>query len=156
MYRLHYYPGNASLTPHMLLHEIGAPFELVLVDRRRDAHKDAAYLSLNPMGRNPTLEDGTLVLSETAAIALHLCDRHLPAGLAPPLASPERAAFYKWLIFLTNTIQAEQSVYFYPERHTAEPAAVPGAGGSPAAAACTPATTSGCAWPRISGPAPQT
>ena len=55
MYRLHYYPGNASLTPHMLLHEIGAPFELVLVDRRRDAHKDAAYLRLNPMGRIPTL-----------------------------------------------------------------------------------------------------
>ena len=66
------------------------------------------------------------MLSETAAIALHLCDRHPAAGLAPPLASPERAAFYKWLIFLTNTIQAEQLVYFYPERHTAEPAAVPG------------------------------
>ena len=33
MITLHYHPGNASLTPHMLLEEIGAPFELVFVDR---------------------------------------------------------------------------------------------------------------------------
>jgi glutathione S-transferase len=35
MIRLHYYPGNASFTPHVLLHELGVPFELELVDRGR-------------------------------------------------------------------------------------------------------------------------
>lgn len=116
MITLHYYPGNASLAPHVLLHEIGAPFELVLVDRTRDAHKSAAYLQLNPNGLIPVLQDGPLVLYETAAICLHLADTHPAARLAPPLGSVERAHFYKWLVWLTNTLQALLIHYFYPER----------------------------------------
>ena len=116
MLRLHYYPGNASLAPHVLLHEIGVPFELVLVDRTRDAHKSAAYLQLNPNGLIPVLQDGPLVLYETAAICLHLADTHPAARLAPPLGSVERAHFYKWLVWLTNTLQAMLIHYFYPER----------------------------------------
>ena len=67
-YKLYYYPGNANLTPHMVLEEIGAPYELVLLDRSKNAHKSPEYLKLNPHGRIPTLVDGDLVLYETAAI----------------------------------------------------------------------------------------
>jgi glutathione S-transferase len=116
MIRLHYYPGNASFAPHVLLHEIGVPFERVLVDRTRDAHKSADYLKLNPNGLIPVLQDGELVLYETAAICLHLADAHPAARLAPPLGSTERAHFYKWLVWLTNTLQAMLLHYFYPER----------------------------------------
>jgi glutathione S-transferase len=62
------------------------------------------------------LVDGGLVLYESAAICLHLADRHAAAGLAPAPGSNERAQFYKWLIYLTNTVQAELLLYFYPER----------------------------------------
>ena len=65
----------------------------------------------------PTLVDGDLVLFESAAICLHLVDSHPAAGLAPALGTAERAQFYKWLVFLTNTVQADMLVYFYPERH---------------------------------------
>jgi glutathione S-transferase len=68
MYRLHYFPGNASLAPHMLLRELGADFELVLVDRTTDAHRSAAYRVLNPKGVIPTLEHDGWVLTESAAI----------------------------------------------------------------------------------------
>lgn len=116
MYQLYYYPGNANLAPHILLEEIGADYELVLVDRNRNEHKSPAYLKLNPTGRIPVLVDGGLVLYETAAICLHLADRHAGAGLAPALGSNERAEFYKWLVYLTNTVQTELILYFYPER----------------------------------------
>ncbi|MDP1646931.1 MAG: glutathione S-transferase family protein [Rubrivivax sp.] len=116
MITLHYHPGNASFTPHVLLHEIGAPFELHLVDRAQREHKSPAYLALNPNGLIPVLVDGELVLYETAAICLHLADTHPAAQLAPPLASAERAHFYKWLVWLTNTLQATLLHYFYPER----------------------------------------
>ena len=53
---------------------------------------------------------------ETAAICLHLVDRHPEAGFAPPVGTVERAQFYKWLIYLTNTLQAELMIYFYPHR----------------------------------------
>ncbi|HVL75720.1 MAG TPA: glutathione S-transferase family protein [Noviherbaspirillum sp.] len=114
--RLHYYPGNANLAPHMLLEELGVPYELALVDRSVNAQKSAEYTKLNPAGRIPTLVDGDLVLFESAAICLHLCDTHPDAGLAPPLGSAERAHFYKWLMYLTNTVQTEMLFYFYPER----------------------------------------
>ncbi|MDP3761394.1 MAG: glutathione S-transferase family protein [Ramlibacter sp.] len=116
MIQLHYYPSTASMVPHILLEEIGLPYERVLVDRAVGAHKAPAYLKLNPNGLIPVLTDGELVLYETAAIALHLCDTHPQAQLAPAVGSVERAHFYKWLVWCTNTLQATLIVYFYPER----------------------------------------
>jgi glutathione S-transferase len=116
MILLYYYPGNASLTPHMLLEEIGVPFELVLVDRAIAAHKSPEYLKLNPNGQIPVLVDGDLVLYETAAICLHLADMNPQAKLAPAMQTPERAQFYKWLAWCSNTLQAMLMHYFYPER----------------------------------------
>lgn len=86
MLQLHYFPSNASLTPHMLLEELGVPYELKLVDRAHGAHKAPDYLALNPNGLIPVLveahAEGDLVLYETAAICLHLVDTHPQAGLA--------------------------------------------------------------------------
>jgi len=119
MIQLHYFPGNASLTPHLLLRELGLPFELKYVDRANAAHKSPEYLKLNPNGLIPVLVDGDLVLYETAAIALHLVDTHPEAGLAPALGTAERAEFYKWLIWLTGTVMAMMPHYFYSERMVA-------------------------------------
>jgi glutathione S-transferase len=116
MMQLHYDPGTAAMVPHILLEEIGIPHERVLVSRAEKANKQPAYLRLNPNGLIPVLVDGELVLYETAAIVLHLCDTHREARLAPPLGSVERAHFYKWLMWLTNTLQATLMLYFYPER----------------------------------------
>ncbi len=107
------------MVPHIVLEEIGKPYQRVLVDRTHNAHKSPDYLKLNPNGLIPVLVDGDLVLYETAAICLHLCDTHPEAKLAPPVGSAERAHFYKWLMWLTNTLQTTLIVYFYPERMVA-------------------------------------
>ena len=114
--QLHYYPSTAAMIPHILLEELGIPYKRVLVDRTRNEHKEPAYLRLNPNGLIPVLTDGDLVLYETAAILLHLCDTHLQAGMAPPLGTPERAHFYKWLMWLANTLHPTLLACFYPER----------------------------------------
>lgn len=114
--QLHHFPSTASMVPHILLEELGVPYERVLVDRIHGEQKGSGYLKLNPNGLIPVLTDGDLVLYETAAIALHLCDTHQEAGLAPAWGTPERAHFYKWLMWLTNTLQSTLIVYFYPER----------------------------------------
>ena len=116
MIHLHYYPSTASMAPHILLHELGVPHQLVLVDRLQNAQKMTGYLKLNPNGLIPVLTDNDLVLYESAAICLHLCDTHPAAGLAPAIGTPERAQFYKWLMWLTNTLQSTLINYFYPER----------------------------------------
>jgi glutathione S-transferase len=127
MITLHYFPGNASLAPHCVLAEIGAPFELALVDRSVDAQNSPEYLRLNPNGRIPTLVDGDLVLWETAAIVLHLVDRFPEARLAPAPGTRERALFYRMIAYLSATVQPEMGTYFYPERYTLDPAQAPGA-----------------------------
>jgi glutathione S-transferase len=119
MIHLHYYPSTAAMVPHILLEETRVAYQRVLVDRMKDAHKAPDYLKLNPNGLIPVLVDGDLVLYETAAICLHLSDTHPQAGLAPPWGSAERAHCYKWLMWLTNTLQATLIVYFYPERSVA-------------------------------------
>ncbi|MCW5651860.1 MAG: glutathione S-transferase family protein [Ramlibacter sp.] len=116
MLQLHYYPSTAAMVPRIVLEELGVPYDAVLVDREVAAHKTPAYLAMNPNGLIPVLTDGELVLYETAAITLHLCDTHAAAGLAPLPGTAGRAHFYKWLMWLTNTLQAALIVYFYPER----------------------------------------
>jgi glutathione S-transferase len=119
MIQLHYFPSNASMTPHVLLRELGVPFELKYVDRASGAHKSPEYLKLNPNGLIPVLVDGDLVLYETAAIVLHLVDTHLAARPAPAVGTAERAQFYKWLIWLSSTVQAMMPHYFYSDRMVA-------------------------------------
>ena len=125
MLTLYYYPGNASLLPHMMLREMGVPFELRLVDRSQNAQKSAEYLKLNPSGRIPVLVDGDLVLFEAAAIVLHLVDKYPDSGLAPPIGAKDRSDFYRWIIHLTNTPQVEFRAWFYPHEHVMDEAAAP-------------------------------
>jgi glutathione S-transferase len=104
------------MVPHILLEEMGLSYEHVLVDRAVGAHRAPEYLKLNPNGSIPVLTDGDLVLYETAAITLYLCERQPQAALMPAPGTVERAHFYKWLMWLTNTLQAALIVYFYPDR----------------------------------------
>jgi glutathione S-transferase len=120
MMQLHYDPGTAAMIPHILLEELGTPYERVLVERARMQHKAPAHLKLNPNGLLPVLVEGDLVLYETGAIVLHLCDTHPHAGLAPAPGTPARAEFYKWLFWLGTTLQTSLLLYFYPDRWVKE------------------------------------
>ena len=119
---LYYYPGNASLSPHVVLRELGVPFELRLVDRESNAQKDPAYLRINPNGYIPALTDGELVLFESAAIVMHLADKYPKAALLPPVGSDARAHAVKWLFWLIP-LQSALMLYFYPEKYHSDEAA---------------------------------
>lgn len=118
--RLHYLPGTAAMAPHAALAEIGEPYELVRVERNEDGSVTDEYLALNPWGKIPTLEDGDLVLTESAAICLYLAEKFPVARLAPPAGTRERAELYRWLTWLTNTVQMTQMRHFYPDRYGTE------------------------------------
>lgn len=115
MHELHYYPGNASLFPHLLLRELGCAFELKLVDRDHDAQTSAAYLALNPNGKIPVLVSGGRAIYETVAIGLFLADAHPEAGLAPLPGSAERGDYYRWMAHISNVLQTEFRAWFYPD-----------------------------------------
>lgn len=139
LYTLFYYPNNASLAPHFLLHHMGLNYDLVLVDKKSNAQKSPAYLTLNPAGRIPTLIDHSLegavglgadlkrglAIFESPAICIHLCEQHPEHGLIPALGSRERPLFFQWLTYLNNTLQAELMVRYYPHRHTNDKSTIP-------------------------------
>lgn len=118
MFKLYYYPNNASLAPHFILHHVKADYELLLVDKKNNSQKSAEYLKLNPAGRIPTLIAGEQAIFESPAICIHLSELHPEAGLIPEIGDPVRPLFFQWLAFLNNTLQAELMVYYYPHRHT--------------------------------------
>lgn len=111
---LYWRPGTASMAAHAALAEIGVDYRLVEISRE-EAQEDAAYRARNPLGVVPTLVDDeqSLVLPEAAAILLYLADRFPESQLAPAA----RGDYYRWLIFLTNTVQTAMLRFFYPERY---------------------------------------
>ena len=114
MYTLYYSPGTASMVVHLALLEIGAPHELRLVDFAADAQHDADYLKLNPRGVVPTLVIDGRAYFESAALLMLLAERHPEARLAPAPGTPERAAWYQWIVFLSNTLMSTYRLWFYP------------------------------------------
>lgn len=122
MLRLHWSPDSANLVIRIALHRLALSFETARVDRARAEQRSAAFLSLNPQGLLPVLEDDTTVLFETGAILLHLADRE---GVLGPDASAAddpsaRTRFLRWLFYLSNTLHADLRVAFYTHRYVPE------------------------------------
>jgi glutathione S-transferase len=118
---LYWMPGAASLAVHALLEEVGAEYRLHRVSRDGGKVEPPELPELNPHVRVPTaVLDGGVVMYESAALVMHLSDLYPEAGLAPAPGTPERALWYRWLTYLTNTVQATFMIFFYPERHISE------------------------------------
>lgn len=125
--RLHWSPDSANIVVRTALEELGLAYQGVRVDRAAREHRQPRYLKLNPQGLIPVLEDGDLVLFETGAILLHLADRAGRLGPDGPDANDRqpRAAFLKWLFYVSNTLHAECRMTFYTHRYLDDVAAVP-------------------------------
>ena len=108
------------MAPHFILEALKVNFELIKVDRENNAQKSPEYLALNPAGRIPTLIDDGLAIFESPAICIHLAESNPSSNLIPKRGDKNRALFLQWMMYLTNTVQAELMVYFYPQKHTTE------------------------------------
>jgi glutathione S-transferase len=120
MATLYYSPSTASLVVHWLLIELDVPHVLHKLDFDKREQKSPAYLAINPAGVVPALELDGQVLTEAAAIVLHLADLHPQAGLAPAVGTPARAQYYRWMFFLANTLQPAYRAWFYADEPAGE------------------------------------
>ncbi|HVJ55093.1 MAG TPA: glutathione S-transferase family protein [Aliidongia sp.] len=102
----------------------GQPYRCEIIDGAPGEKEREKLLALNPLGQLPTLllPDGT-VMTESAAMILHLADFTPASELAPPAGAPERAAFLRWLIFLVAAVYPTFTYGDDPSRyHVDEPA----------------------------------
>jgi glutathione S-transferase len=102
---LYHHPFSRAANVVWMLEEIGAPYELRFVDLQKGEQKTPAILALNPMGKLPILVDGDAVVTESAAIALYLADRHAYGHLAPRVDDPKRGTYLRWAFFAPSVIE---------------------------------------------------
>ena len=74
--------GSISLAPLILLEEVGAQYEAMLIDLSRDEQRQDAYLEINPKGRVPSLVTADGILTETCAILVYIAHRFGSEDLA--------------------------------------------------------------------------
>ena len=104
--RLHFYPGTRAVRVRWVLEEIGAPYQLSVVNLRRGAHKSEDYLKIHPLGKVPALEIDNTTIFESLGICLYLADRFVHADLAPVVTDRTRRADYcTWMAFSTGTLE---------------------------------------------------
>src|SRR5262249_3449661 len=106
MYKLYARPGWGSTLVETQLAWYGLPYEIEDVDDLfASASARERVAPANPLAQVPTLilPDGQ-VMTESAAIPLHLADVAGSSDLAPPPGDPTRPGFLRWLIFLVANV----------------------------------------------------
>ncbi|TGY88240.1 glutathione S-transferase [Marinicauda algicola] len=97
--------GWGSAIVEAQLEWYGLPYRFEPVgDLFRDAAARRRLEAVNPLGQVPALQIGTRVMTESAAITLHLAERVNSDGLVPGPDTPERADFLRWLVFIVANI----------------------------------------------------
>jgi glutathione S-transferase len=96
----HYHaPNTRSTGVLILLEELGADYELSVLDFKAGEHRGDAYRAINPMGKVPAIVHNGALVTEQVAIFLYLADLYPEAGLAPAIGDPLRGPYLRWMVF---------------------------------------------------------
>ena len=103
--KLYYSPGACSLAAHIVLEEIGKPYELVPVLVHMGETSKPSFLSVNPKGRVPVLVDDEII-TELPAILTYLSLSNIESNLLP--ADPVGVArALEWLNWLSSNVHTQ-------------------------------------------------
>jgi glutathione S-transferase len=98
-------PNTRSAGTLILLEELGAPFELHVLNSKLGEQRKPDYLAINPLGKVPTIKHGDAVVTEQGAIYIYLADAFPAAGLAPAIGDPLRGPYLRWLVFYGSAFE---------------------------------------------------
>ena len=112
--KLYFAPHTCSFSPHIVLQELGLPYELIRVDNQTKLTADGRdFRGINPKGYVAALElENGEVLTEGAVIVQYLADLKPSAQLAPPQGSWQRVRLQEWLSFISSEIHAGAAPLF--------------------------------------------
>lgn len=98
-------PNSRSAGTRILLEELGARYELRVLNMKAGEQRRAPYLAVNPLGKVPAIvHDGALV-TEQVAIFIYLADLFPEAGLAPAIGDPLRGPYLRWLVYYGSSFE---------------------------------------------------
>ncbi len=102
---LYHSPNTRSYSALLLLEELGAPYDLKILNMKAGENRQPPYLAVNPMGKVPAIKHGNAIVTEQVAIALYLADLFPKAGLAPAVGDPLRGPYLRWLVFYAASFE---------------------------------------------------
>jgi glutathione S-transferase len=98
-------PNSRSGATRILLEELGAPYDLHVLNLKKNEQRAPAYLAVNPMGKVPAIVHDDALVTEQPAIFIYLADLFPEAGLAPALGAPLRGPYLRWLAFYGSSFE---------------------------------------------------
>jgi glutathione S-transferase len=120
--KLFTHPGASSMHVHILLHEIGAPFEIEVINVTTKTRADGSdYREIAARGMVPLLrlDDGT-DLTENVVVAQYVCDLARREDLMPAARSLARYRVMEWQSFVAAELHKGFSPLFWPIDDTAK------------------------------------
>lgn len=106
MLTIHHLGHSQSERIVWLCEELGLPYELRHYTRDPVTRLAPPELkALHPLGAAPLVEDGELLLAESAAIVEHIIVRHGGGRLKPGPEHPDHAALLYWFHFANGNLQ---------------------------------------------------
>jgi glutathione S-transferase len=112
--KLYFSPGACSFSPHIVLRELGLPFDLVQVDLKTKKLADGSdFKAVHPKAYVPILQlDDGRVITEGPAIVQYLADLKPESRLAPANGTFERTQLQSWLNFVSTELHKSFSPLF--------------------------------------------
>lgn len=99
--------GSGSVPVEATLALLGIPYDLVEGVTWVDEAARKRVEAVNPMRQVPALVfPSGEIMTESAAILIHLADRYPQAQLAPPIGDPRRAQYLRWMAYVSSSIYA--------------------------------------------------
>ena len=102
---LYHAPQTRSTGAMVLVEELGAEVDTVVIDMKAGEQHAPAFLAVNPLGKVPALRDGDALVTEQVAVYLFLADRFPERGLAPPIGDPLRGPYLRWMAFYGSSFE---------------------------------------------------
>jgi glutathione S-transferase len=92
-------PNTRSAGTLILLDELGADYELHVLNMKAGEQRRPEYLAINPMGKVPAIRHGDALVTEQPAVFMYLADLYPEAGLAPAIGDPLRGPYLRWMVY---------------------------------------------------------
>jgi glutathione S-transferase len=92
-------PQSRSAGARTLLEELGADYELYVINMKAGEQRQPKFLAINPLGKVPAIRHRGMLVTEQVAIFIYLADLFPDAGLAPALDDPSRGPYLRWLVY---------------------------------------------------------
>ncbi|AUC93426.1 glutathione S-transferase [Bradyrhizobium sp. SK17] len=102
---LFYSPQTRATGARVLLEELGAPYDLHVLNMKAGEQRNDAYLAVNPLGKVPAIRHGDALVTEQVAIFIYLADLFPQAGLTPALHDPRRGPYLRWIAYYGSSFE---------------------------------------------------